>query len=314
MDYKIKYLKYKAKYFELLDQIGGNITNSLIVTHNGRIRCLLDSIGIPTIDKSTKEEIRFKNCAILLLSVTKDGYTISLEYDGNLAEKSVEKAEKEKRKYYTKTDDTGINAIFQRTIKPLSLLGLKSEQIQNIGSNTYNFYIVRHGDGVHNSMGFLEKAISSEVTDAELTKDGIAQAEEAKVYLSAIKIDKLYVSDLKRTRQTLGKLIEGHKNMSAKEIVVLQCAHELVYVEGKNCDANQGIKSGLSYENKPKCSADKDICNINDICCKVNNLPIDWYFYRAFYGDGTRMKHGNKNPKECRDTNMIQQAIAHIQK
>jgi len=321
MDYKIKYLKYKTKYLQLLDQIGrGSTINSLIVTHNGRIRCLLDSLEVPAFEIDTKtgkkQEIRFMNCAILLLRITKYGYTISLEDEGNLAEKSEQRAETEKRKYYAKSRVGNIFTTFQGTgqvPKPLSLLQLTQEQIKEIGDNTYNFYIVRHGDGKHNSMGFLEKATSDKVTDAELTPDGIAQAEQAKVYLREITIANLYVSDLKRTRQTLGKIIEG-KDMRGKEIVVLPCAHELDYVEGKSCDANQGIKSALSYENKAKCSADKDRCDLNDICCTVNGLPIDWSFYRKFYGDGTRMKDGKNPSQKCRDTNMIKQAITHIQK
>jgi len=335
MDYKIKYLKYKTKYLQLLDQIGrgkmirGYTIYSLIVTHNGRIRCLLDSLEVPAIEEKTKQEIRFMNCAILLLRITKDGYTISLEDEGNLAEESIKRAEKEKRKYYAKKNIGDIYTTFQGTgqvPKPLSLLQLTDDQIKKIGNNTYDFYIVRHGDGKHNSMTTFEKATSTKVTDAELTLDGIAQAEQATVYLSKIKIriDNLYVSDLKRTRQTLErlirgrvnrneKLIEGRVGINGKEIVVLPCAHELDYVEGKNCDANQGIKSALSYENKVKCLADKD-CVSNDICCKVNGLPINWSFYREFYGDGTRMKDGKNPSQKCRDTNMIQQAIIHIHK
>ena len=79
-----------------------------------------------------------------------------------------------------------------------------------------------------------------------------------------------------------------------------------------NCDANQGVKSALSYENKPKCSADKSTCDLSGVCCQVNGLPINWSFYRAFYGEGTRMAHGKFNPKSCRDTNMIKQAFEHM--
>ena len=43
---KDKYLKYKTKYLNLKKQIGsGNTVTSLIVTHNGKIRCLLDKLG-----------------------------------------------------------------------------------------------------------------------------------------------------------------------------------------------------------------------------------------------------------------------------
>ena len=320
-NYKIKYLKYKAKYFKLLEQNGnGQVNsankpntvvpvNSLLVTHNGRIRCLLDLIKMSAIDEITKKEVRFMNCCILLLSIEKSGFTLSLKYEGELADESIKKAKKEGRKYYSTENNNDIYIKFlEKKSSDLSLLQLKPEDIDD---KTYNFYIIRHGDGVHNSMSAFQKATSSSVTDAELTLGGIRQAEKANKFLSSIQIHNLYTSDLKRTRQTLGKLIEGNKSIQAKEVVVLPCAHELDYVQGKSCDAYQGVKSALSYENKPICSADKSTCNLSDVCCQVNGLPINWSFYRAFYGQGTRMAHGT-GAKSCRDTNMIKQAFEHM--
>lgn len=303
INYKQKYLKYKYKYLQL--QKGGeqNIVNSLLVTHNGRIRCLLDLIKMPAIDERTKKEIRFMNCCILLLSITKDGYTLSLEYEGNLAKESLEKAKKEGRKYYSKTKNDDIFVEFKEQTKPNTSL------LQDIGDKTYNFYIIRHADGVHNSMKAFEKAFSSNVTDAELSNEGIKQAEIAKEFLKTSQIDYLYVSDLKRTRQTLAILIKDKNEIKSTEVVVLPCAHELDYVKGGLCDGDQGIKGALSYENKPKCSTDNKICT--DVCCRVNNLPINWSLYRAFYDEGTRIAHG-QNAKRCRDTNMIKQALEHM--
>ena len=302
INYKQKYLKYKYKYLQL--QKGGeqNTVESVVVTHNGRIRCFLESIKMPAIDKNTGKEIRFMNCCILLLSITKNGYTLSLEYEGNLAEESVKKAKKEGRKYYsTKNNDD----IFVQFTKQVSL---DTSLFQDIGDKTCNFYIIRHADGLHNSMGLIKKSYSSDVTDAVLSTEGIKQAEEAKNFLKAFQIDQLYVSDLKRTRQTLAILIQNRDEIKATEVVVLPCAHELNYVKGGLCDADQKM-SALSYENKPKCSTDKSKCD--EACCTVNNLPINWSFYRAFYGDGTRIAHG-QNAKRCRDTNMIQQAFEHM--
>lgn len=335
INYKQKYLKYKYKYLQLQQQGGEqNTVDSVLVTHNGRIRCLLDTMGVPASEtitdkkgKEKKEEIRFMNCAILLLRITKDGYTISLEHEGELAKDSIEKAEKEKRKYYAISSQGTIYTTFKGTgtlSKPLSLLQLTPDQI---GDNTYNFYIVRHGDGLHNSMGFWKKATSSDVTDAVLSTDGVKQAAKAREFLKDIKVDNLYVSDLKRTRQTLGELIEGRTDIKGKLVVVLPCAEELVYIKGNNCDAKQGknsalsfkkITSALSYENKALCPDEKKKCDSlndeqreKDICCTVNGLTIDWSFYRTFYGEGTRMKEG-KNSQKCKDTNMIKQAFEHM--
>jgi broad specificity phosphatase PhoE len=304
INYKQKYLKYKYKYLQLQQQGGEqNTVNSLLVTHNGRIRCLLDSINMGAIDKNTGKEIRFMNCCILLLSITKNGYKLSLEYEGNLAEDSVKKAKNEGRKYYSQTNNDDIFVKFEDQESSNTSL------FKDIGDKTYNFYIIRHADGLHNSMDWKKKIYSSDVTDAVLSEEGIKQANEAKQFLKTPKIDYLYVSDLKRTRQTLAILIEGKDEIKATEVVVLPCAHELDYIKGGLCDGNQGAKGAFSYENKPKCSTDKSKCD--EACCTVNNLPINWSFYSAFYGNGTRISHG-QNAKRCRDTNMIQQAFEHM--
>ena len=125
--YYAKYLKYKNKYLELKNLLEGGETNEhnqiincAITTHNGRLRCLLTSIGFPTSkkinlsisnneanntldtlnsiseiqseikgggfinfgkkeDKKDKEvELRFKNCAVILMKI--DSYLKTINF------------------------------------------------------------------------------------------------------------------------------------------------------------------------------------------------------------------------------------------
>ena len=56
----------------------GEIINSIIVSHNSRIRCLLDKFI------TSKEEIRFMNWCILLLKITCTHLELELIYTGEL--------------------------------------------------------------------------------------------------------------------------------------------------------------------------------------------------------------------------------------
>ena len=338
INYYDKYIKYKNKYISLNNQNGGlppltqhtqssKTINSIIVSHNGRIRCLLDKILLGQLDKiSKKMKIRFMNCCILLLEITDCELKLNLIYTGELGEDSSDKTKK--RKYYITPGDNKEYNILEGI--PFDEIRASPDilKLPEIGDNTYKFYIIRHGDGIHNSMNSWDKAISSKITDAELSHEGISQAINAgqilfNTGLNITSIDYLFISDLKRTRQTIFNILkQGPCIKYKRELIVLQCAHELEYIPNSDgtCDGYQK-KSVFSYENKSKCSiiTNTSSCPIKD---EDEDYDINWEYYSNFYGKSTRMnditsmitKLGiteSKQPirQHCHDTNMIKEAL-----
>jgi broad specificity phosphatase PhoE len=332
LTYKQKYLLYKMKYSELKDQLGaaqpqGKHFTSFIVTHNGRMRCLLDLLGFssnnPALDPKKK---KFMNCAVVELVVTpsvmKTDMKIKLIQPGDLAGEDDPKPEK----YFSQ---------FEATIS--------NNKIDTKG-NTFIFYIVRHGDGEHNKakrewMG-AKKLLSSatgNLFDAQLTTIGVKQAFDAGktfglTHSSFGQLNPsntfLFASDLKRTRQTLYNFLSGANESGInsrllKSVVILPCAHELDY-DKEGCDGNQGMLSGLAQENVMRCqptnSCPQTRTEQSDFCSWLppitkdsgsGNLCLNWSHYNTFYGkenNGSRNDKGSSAQK-CRSTNMIQQAI-----
>lgn len=68
-------------------------------------------------------------------------------------------------------------------------------------------YVVRHGQSEYN----LKKLLQGQI-DSPLTDYGINQATEAKKYLSRVKFDSAYSSDLKRAYKT-GQVILGNRDI-----------------------------------------------------------------------------------------------------
>jgi broad specificity phosphatase PhoE len=323
--YKEKYLLYKSKYIDLRNQFGsalsqnqgpGQTFTSFIVSHNGRMRCLLDTLGFssnPMLDPSKK---KFMNCAVVELVVNPTNIIIKLIQSGDLAGEDDPKPEK----YFNQFDEKIIN-----------------NKIKTNG-NTFIFYIIRHGDGEHNKAKrdwYGAKKLLSSATlslfDAELTPIGISQALTAgKTFgtthtslgmLSSYKTF-LFASDLKRTRQTLYNFLKGSKINSSKlsQVIILPCSHELDYND-KGCDGHQGL---TAQENTMNCKAvslcpaskqpESDFCSYLPPITKESdsrNLCLEWSHYNKFYG---KENNGSRNDKgssalKCRDTNMIQKAI-----
>jgi len=192
-------------------------------------------------------------------------------------------------------------------------------EYKNILENrTFNYYIIRHGDGYHNNASFLKKIYSDKIRDALLTDDGIKQTRNASEKLIELlkgkKINYLFASDLKRTIQTMSELLkksmyEFNKNtygviLTNNIINILSCAHELNYIKDSkgNCDNNQGY---LPSENKSKCT---DITKIEITNFEIEECPkvidkflVNWTYYDKFY-KGTR---NNKSIYQDTDKKLI---------
>lgn len=332
-NYYSKYLKYKKKYVllkggELEESTESKELNVIIVSHNGRIRCLLKDIEIKIVEteyiihKEVIPEIRFKNCSILKLVISPSDIIVELFYDGEV------KNIKEGYYYYTKDDTNNNNhrKFIKRTFNKidnlteynniLKKLHIKEEDLANF---IWNFYLCRHGEGEHNKATKVGKFFNpNKYIDANLTTDGIAQAKEASSFLSEINFDLAFVSDLKRTRQTLSTIMQGDIKEEVKktnfsninQIYVLPCSHELDFDKSGSCDGKQKY---TIFENENKMNSDyiKCITNSNLEYCKILDAELNWNIYKIFYNNKSRgiSNYNDENKKHCRDTSMISMSL-----
>jgi broad specificity phosphatase PhoE len=291
---------------------------SLIATHNARIRCFLDTFF------KSENEIRMKNCAILRFVVTPNNISIEMVYGGELDPKEVDKAG---RDYYIASErERSSNSIvgevpFEKRDFQFQQLGITSDvNIKELFGmfDTYVFYIVRHGQGIHNLSGATHL-----VLDTDVTPLGRKQAERAGQKLCEIMkqngdnfLSFTFASDLVRTRQTIIGLYQGILELEPsftfpKTIIILSCSHELKYSKKGNCDKNASLLKIGTRENDPKCSnftllPQNKISNPNSECNQLHfnntDIKLDWSHY---------LRHNNNKMREmnCSVTNMIQIAM-----
>ena len=262
---------------------------SIIGTHQARIRCLLDEITKNKLKKIHK----FKNCCILEIKI-EDGQnnsSIKLVHEGDGDENS--------KKHYGITRSNKEFRDITFTYKC------------PINGKKYKFYLIRHGQGVHNIYKLPLKPFQSvKNKDTKLTNEGEKQAEHSGIKLNYIltinsikKIDNIYISDLYRTYQTLNIVLEKVDVYKPIKYKLLPCNHELLYIPGKKCDGKQKrlmYKTALAEENKPE----KLLGDLGDI-----NNGLDKTLYRSFYNGDRRYK---VHSRKCRDNNMITLAINDI--
>jgi broad specificity phosphatase PhoE len=298
---------------------------SVIVSHNTRIQCLLDSFH-------RTEKIRFQNCVILKLEI---GSTLKLSmvYSGELSNK--ERAEVSlNRRYYVK-DPQEVSegyVLYNPTITVHDFTQIRNSlKLPFALKENYIFYIVRHGQALHNQKMYGISTTLGMKLDTPLTEEGpqsgVEQAKRAGVMLkrelqkTGNHVTNFFVSDLNRTHQTSQILQNsiGHTNKA----IVLPCAHELSEKgDIGNCDeatSNVSITNKLSRENYSSCKASDGLPAKH--CSK-----LDWEsVYLPFYGDKVRgqedtitgyitfKRHAMKQLKQqCRNTTMIAMAIYYI--
>ena len=185
--------------------------NCLLATHNNILQCTIDKL----IPRQGGVKIRFKNCAILCLTIDLDttkivqktgitdlgSYKFKLElvYNGLLSEEESEKISDEKP-YYVKEDINEAEYKFFNPItdfitddKILNLLPIDISTLKNkLEADAIRFYIVRHGQAEHNDKNFLNKFKFREkfnpkgalaglggIIDTSVTQLGQQQATEA---------------------------------------------------------------------------------------------------------------------------------------
>ena len=265
---------------------------------------------------------RFKNGCVLEFKITTSNIQVKLVYDGIVDE------EKPKYVYYVSPSSALDPKVAAGKYKTTLF---KEINIPNVTYNvspgyTYIFYLIRHGQAEHNVLKGMSKkwaalAVSSKYKDTSLTNIGVQQAIQIGQKLQVIldqqhqKVDYLFASDLKRTRQTLYYILQPMDSDPAlrhKQINILQCSEELTYTANKNCDNGQWTTPN---ENISLCNPFKDYAKagLPDLCQNERGNHASWKNYTAFYGTGTRSNPGKYNPQQCRDTDMIKQAILYIQ-
>lgn len=265
---------------------------------------------------------RFKNGCVLEFKITTSNIQVKLVYDGIVDE------EKPDYVYYVSPNSAPDPKVAAGKYKTTLFNEINIPNvIYSVSPGvTYVFYLIRHGQGEHNVLKGMSKkwgalAVSSTYKDPSLTNTGVQQAIEIGQKLQQIldqqhqKVDYLFASDLKRTRQTLYYILQPMDSDPAlrhKQINILPCSEELNYTANKNCDSSQWATPN---ENISLCNPFKDYAKagLPDLCQNERGNYASWKNYTAFYGTGTRNSPGKYKPQQCRDTDMIKQAILYIQ-
>jgi len=337
---------------------------SLIVSHNNRLQCLFDKIIFHFTGRNNSEKIRFQNCAILRVSIDATDsintptFSARLVYSGSLSD-SEKRSMSANRRYYISDDDTKNTGNFYQKMEPI-IKHLKEAESNHFlnefklnfpeylkNANTeYVFYIVRHGVSEHNEkiLPGIKSTLGLKL-DTSLVERGVDQTVLAAKNLVDILIKNhdvinfLFASDLKRTRQTIFKIVAELVNFQIRNkgsviidltklprVIVLPCASELS-TSGSgigDCDtvtASTNVLSKISRENYPDCTL-TDISNPKDskMCYKIGNVLFDWKYYLLFYGNamrgqndtiyGTVTGRRTRSTRQlCRNTNILSIAI-----
>lgn len=252
---------------------------------------------------------RFKNGSVLEVVINEESIRLQLLVEGEIDE------EKPDYIYYVRpdreNDDSGsIKGRYKVT--PFNPVTLPNNVYNNIGGNTYVFYLVRHGQATHNLLtSNIDRVlkIAKGEKDTHLTNEGKKQAFNTGKQMSTLitKSDDIlpptyvFASDLRRTRETMIEFMKGFDNKDDLTIYILPCSHEVQYISSGVCDGNQKV---TPPENISTCST-KD-----PECISIDNVAINWDYYYQFYGNSTRSSLCKScHRRRCRDTDMIKEAI-----
>ena len=291
-----------------------------IVSHNKRIRCLLNSIQ-PYFKSTVNVNVKFQKCAILKLILGPSQASLSMFYSGEISNEIVSV----NNPYYVK-DETNIpgyvtypsTEAYENNVSQICTV-LKLKPLKEI----YTFYLIQNAESEDNiKKKYLGMNVSTMgmVSDSSITKEGEKQSMRAGEYIKSVigtNNDTFFVSDLKKSYQTaeIMKQIINNNKMS----IVLPCASEISELNIGNCDVSSLITKFTS-ENYSSCKIHGRIYGTSESCEK----RIDWKsIYLPFYGGIIRGEHDTllrfRHPsdyyirsKHCRDTSMIAMAIYYL--
>lgn len=305
---------------------------SIIVTHQNRLKCLLNSF--------MDVKYRFGNCSVLEMKLIRERNNIKYQID--LIFKGFVKPNK---KYYTtsKSSDRNNKNLFPfQRIQGVSNTFLDITASSLLPNTEYVFMLIRHGQATHNKYNIFTRFQSLYKMDTLLTNEGENQARKVGVFLKEYlrkeglnvdckktargrcrNINYIFTSDLKRTRQTMAIIVHQINPKNITEMIVLPCAHELDYFDDKNCDKRMinYPRARLAGENMMRCDIGKCDSEQKLYCCNViygdTKLSVNWSYYIGFYnGTGNGTSNGTRQDiyfeetkMSCYDTNMIKNAI-----
>lgn len=232
----------------------------LIVTHSGRIRCLLDKFR----SDINKKIGKLGNWGSLVLS---------FDVDGNITIQVL---------------SPGVNS---KKIEHMNEVKFTKRDIVVDWWQGKRLYIVRHGVASHNvltkkgKMGYINKFSQSingmkdtglvEFGEHHKVKDVKTTVDNVNEHLGVNKINTLFSSDLLRTRQTMYHLLNNGLRIEfgKHKIHVVPCSHEVKHRKpGKNCDYH--YLNAMENLVNPK-STDPFKCN--------RLFTVDWSYYDDFY-------------------------------
>ena len=304
--------------------------NCLLITHNNILQCFIERQRVILGIKNDERKIRFKNCAILCLTLnlTSYNFTIELVYDGQLSEDE-ERNVSEERPYYVTLKTQiyqGYEGLYEK-FKPiqgnisdktraLNLLPNDLDELKTkYNTDIIKFYIVRHGQAEHNEKKCNMAGCSLKL-DTNITEEGARQAYYSARTLTGIledeTIDIVCASDLQRTRQTVLPFISQFDIVSQK-IVIVPCANELnnsgndgdCYEKSSNSSL---LGSKSSRENYPACTPE----TCPSIKSQDGNINIDWSLYSLFYDNKMRSYPNLTDKPNCKDTNMVSMTVFYL--
>jgi hypothetical protein len=230
---------------------------SLVVTHDNRIQQFLKIFRI--------RGFKPNNCAILKMMITISGRSphVSIEHIWNGRER-----------VYNLMYNSNINIETLNQLIPTKYLTKPCQ---------YTFYIIRHGQGIHNLKGELFNNLSR--SDPYLTEEGEIQALSTGVFLQSLEIPNInayFVSTLQRTHQTLARVLRGMfgQRISINAIVLPRSEEISQFNLGKENDSDCFAVTNIGSFFRPEYNI-----TINQItrCNRVEHLGLilnmNWDFW-----------------------------------
>jgi hypothetical protein len=182
---------------------------ALIVTHANRIKQVLATLGV--------RDYEPVNCAVIRILFSYIGSTYNVSIN-QLRGAGVENDER------MQLHNGVVSTDKLQSFIPVSIV--KSQ-------HTFEYYLVRHGEGFHNIKTFKEKWANLSRRDPELTPVGIQQAFAAGKFIGSLHINfnVYFVSPLQRTHLTLLHIMrgfyDGKSRPSSITAIVLPLSEEI---------------------------------------------------------------------------------------
>jgi hypothetical protein len=270
------------------------ITRILLVSHDSRMRCFIESVIDPNILKAYRKKdpinsaYLFKNCAILRIRIRKkcQNATIDLLYSGQ-----IDDFNRRDGLYYVEHDSNSISnrdRSFDSIDIDITKLGIEHDEIER----DYDVYIMRHGEAEHNLKSNYDDNDTFNIIDTSLTKNGIKQSREAGKYLSKNNIifDYVFCSVLKRTRQTLDAVRQTIQ-FPIDKIIIAPCSRETKYGDVRGCfvrDPDPAYYDDIDNIwslrfNQPSCQYLKSDEGLDLECKSIGGVEIDYSYYKLYH-------------------------------